>query len=73
LALIAGVLLVVRSPTSSSRTGSAAFAGAALANFIVSAAVHRGHWRPRLASLLQRLDHASILPLIAGSYTAFTG
>jgi hemolysin III len=72
LALAAGIVLVLLSPTGASRTGSIVFATSALANFTVSAAMHRGHWRPWLASLIERLDHASIFLLIAGSYTAFS-
>ena len=39
--------------------------------FTVSAVYHRGTWSPRTWSILQRLDHASIFLLIAGSYTPF--
>jgi len=72
LALSAGIVLVLLSPTRTSRTASGVFVASALVNFTVSAAMHRGNWRPWLASLLRRLDHASIFLLIAGSYTAFT-
>jgi hemolysin III len=74
LALAAGVVLVVLSPTASTRLGSAVFAASALALFTASATMHRGlgHWSPRTMLWLRRLDHASIFLLIAGSYTPFT-
>jgi hemolysin III len=72
LALGAGVVLFVLSPTDGSRAGSAIFAASALANFSVSAALHRGHWHERTMAVIRRLDHASIFVLIAGSYTPFT-
>jgi hemolysin III len=69
--LVAGTLLVLLSPTGASRLGSSIFAAAALANFAVSAAMHRGRWPPRTALTLRRLDHASIFLVIAGTYTPF--
>jgi hemolysin III len=72
LALAAGIVLVVLSPTTSTRVGSAIFAASALALFTASATMHRGHWSRRTALWLRRLDHSSIFLLIAGSYTPFT-
>jgi hemolysin III len=72
LALLAGVVLVTLSPPGAPRTGSAIFAACALVLFTVSATMHRGHWSPRMNTLLTRLDHACIFLLIAGSYTPFT-
>jgi hemolysin III len=72
LALAAGVVLVVLSPTAATRIGSAVFATSALVLFTVSAVYHRGTWSPRAWLLLRRFDHASIFLLIAGSYTPFT-
>jgi hemolysin III len=72
LALAAGIVLVVLSPTTSTRIGSAIFAASALALFTASATMHRGHWSKRTALWLRRLDHSSIFLLIAGSYTPFT-
>src|SRR4051812_30124238 len=72
LALIAGVVLVILSPTSATRTGSAIFAASAVLLFTASATMHRGRWSPRTNTILTRLDHASIFLLIAGSYTPFT-
>lgn len=72
LALAAGIVLVVLSPTTSTRVGSAIFAFSALALFTASATMHRGNWSKRTALWLRRLDHSSIFLLIAGSYTPFT-
>jgi hemolysin III len=72
LTLAAGVVLVVLSPTASTRIGSAVFATSALVLFTVSAIYHRGTWSPRVWRFLRRFDHANIFLLIAGSYTPFT-
>jgi hemolysin III len=70
--LAAGVVLVALSPTASTRVGSAVYAVCSVLLFTVSAVYHRGRWSPRVASLLQRFDHANIFLLIAGSYTPFS-
>ncbi len=72
LTLAAGIVLVVLSPTATSRIGSAVFATSALVLFTVSAIYHRGTWSPRVWRFLRRFDHANIFLLIAGSYTPFT-
>jgi hemolysin III len=72
LAILAGLVLVVLSPTPMTRTGSAVFAGTAALLFTVSAIYHRGRWGPRAWAVLRRFDHANIFLLIAGSYTPFT-
>jgi hemolysin III len=72
LTLAAGVVLVVLSPTATTRIGSAVFATSALVLFTVSAIYHRGTWSPRVWRFLRRFDHANIFLLIAGSYTPFT-
>jgi hemolysin III len=72
LALVAGIVLVILSPTSATRTGSAIFAASAVLLFTASATMHRGRWSPRTNTILTRVDHASIFLLIAGSYTPFT-
>ena len=72
LTIAAGVVLIVLSPTSASRVGSAVFMGSAVLLFSVSAIYHRGSWSPRVWAALQRFDHANIFLLIAGSYTPFT-
>ncbi|HET9858896.1 MAG TPA: hemolysin III family protein [Nocardioidaceae bacterium] len=72
LALAAGIVLIVLSPTPATRIGSAIFAASALALFTASATMHRGTWSERTGLWLRRLDHSSIFLLIAGSYTPFT-
>jgi hemolysin III len=72
LSLVAGIVLIVLSPTPMTRIGSAVFAVSSLTLFTASATMHRGRWSPRAGLWLRRLDHASIFLLIAGSYTPFT-
>jgi hemolysin III len=47
------------------------FTATAVHLFGFSALYHRGRWTPQVKALLQRLDHANIFILIAGSYTPF--
>ena len=72
LTLAAGIVLVVLSPTASTRIGSAVFATSALVLFSVSGIYHRGTWSPKVWRFLRRFDHANIFLLIAGTYTPFT-
>lgn len=72
LALVAGIVLIALSPTTTTRIGSAVFAGTSLLLFTVSAIYHRGTWSHRTWDILRRFDHANIFLLIAGSYTPFT-
>ncbi|HEU5042762.1 MAG TPA: hemolysin III family protein [Nocardioidaceae bacterium] len=72
LTLAAGIVLVVLSPTATTRIGSAVFATTAMVLFTVSGIYHRGKWGPRAWAFLRRFDHANIFLLIAGSYTPFT-
>ncbi len=72
LALAAGVVLIVLSPTLTTRVGSAIFAFTAFLLFTVSAIYHRGNWSARTWAFLRRFDHSNIFLLIAGSYTPFT-
>ena len=67
----AGIVLIVLSPTTETKVGSAVFIGSALLLFGVSAIYHRGTWKPAIWALLRRLDHSNIFILIAGTYTAF--
>jgi hemolysin III len=71
LALAGFVILVMLSPTTTTRVGSAVFAGSALLLFTTSSVYHRGTWSPRVWAFLRRMDHANIFVLIAGSYTPF--
>ena len=72
LAVAAGIVLIVLSPTLTTRVGSALFAGSAILLFTVSGIYHRGTWSRRTWEVLRRFDHANIFLLIAGSYTPFT-
>jgi hemolysin III len=72
LALAGGIVLIVLSPTATTRVGSALFAASALLLFGVSAIYHTGTWSPRVWTFLRRFDHANIFLLIAGTYTPIT-
>ncbi|MGH8880963.1 MAG: PAQR family membrane homeostasis protein TrhA [Stackebrandtia sp.] len=71
LAVIAGIVLFVLSPTADTRIGSGVFAVSAMLLFGGSALFHRGRWSPRTFDVLRRFDHANIFLLIAGTYTPF--
>lgn len=72
LTLAAGIVLIVLSPTTVTRIGSAVFIASALVLFTVSAIYHTGTWSPRTWAFLRRFDHSNIFILIAGSYTPFS-
>jgi len=72
LALAAGIVLILLSPTSTTRLGSITFASSAVLLFATSAVYHRGTWSPRRRSLLRRFDYCNIFVMIAGSCTAFS-
>ena len=72
LSVAAGIVLVTLAPTDRARVSTAVFAVSAALLFGVSAIYHRGHWSPRATAVLQRLDHANIFLIIAGTYTPFT-
>jgi hemolysin III len=69
VAAILGLLFILSSETARERTGAAVWAVAATALFAVSAAYHRGRWRPAVKAWWQRVDHSMIFVMIAGSYT----
>ena len=71
LVLAAGIVLIVLSPTATTKLGSALYAGSALLLFGTSALYHRGTWSPKMWQILNRLDHSNIFLFIAGSYTPF--
>lgn len=72
LALAGGIVLIVLSPTTTTRIGSIVFACSALLLFTVSAIYHTGNWSPRTWAFLRRFDHSNVFVLIAGSYTPIT-
>lgn len=69
VAAILGVLYLMLAETGRERTGIAVWAVAATGLFAVSAAYHRGPWRPAVKAWWQRVDHSMIFVMIAGSYT----
>lgn len=71
LAALAGLVLIVLSPTLQARIGAAVFTATGMLLFGVSAVYHRGVWSARVTRVLRRLDHSNIFLLIAGTYTPF--
>lgn len=69
LSLVFGTLLVVHTHGSSRVTASAIYAASVSALFGASALYHRGNWCATWRPRLQRLDHAMIFFLIAGTAT----
>ena len=72
LAVLLGAILVILAPDQRTRVSTAIFAVTASVLFGVSALYHRGRWSPRTRGVLQRLDHANIFLIIAGTYTPFS-
>ena len=72
LSVLLGAILVILAPDEKTRVSSAIFAVTASLLFGVSALYHRGTWSPRARSVLQRMDHANIFLIIAGTYTPFS-
>jgi hemolysin III len=68
----AGVGLVAWSQGVPAHLAAALFALSLVALFGTSATYHTGTWTPTIRERLQRLDHAMIFVLIAGSYTPIT-
>lgn len=69
LVQLAGLTLLVATPSLIGRVGIAVYLVAATALFGVSAAYHRGRWSAKADAVLRRLDHANIFLFIAGTYT----
>ena len=67
--LVASIVLVVLSPTPLAKWSTAVFGLTAVMLFGTSAVYHRGHWSPKVAGILRRLDHTNIFLIIAGTYT----
>ena len=68
-ALVLGTLLVLDSHGARARTATVIYAASVAGLFGASALYHRGNWTPLWSSRLQRLDHAMIFVLIAGTAT----
>jgi len=69
LAIPVGVLVVTLATSSRARVGAAIYAFGLVALFGVSGFYHRGSWSLTWQRRMQRLDHATIFVMIAGSYT----
>jgi len=69
VSLLAGLGLVAWAAPGASRVTAAVYALCLVALFGFSAAYHRPHWSPRARARMERLDHAGIYLLIAGTYT----
>lgn len=68
-AAVAGVVLIALAPAQPARLAAAVYSVTCMALFGVSAAYHRSPPASRRRALLARLDHVSILLIIAGTYT----
>lgn len=67
--LVLGMLLLVRAHGAAQTTAVAIYAASVSALFGSSALYHRGNWTDAWRGRLQRLDHAMIFFLIAGTAT----
>ena len=72
LCIPAGVLLILEARHAAGYVAAAIYVASMAALFGTSAAYHRGRWTERWRSRMQRLDHAMIFVLIAGTYTPLT-
>jgi len=68
----AGLALVLWSQGVPAHVAAALFAVSLAGLFGTSAIYHTGNWAPHMRARLQRMDHAMIFVLIAGSYTPIT-
>ena len=72
VAVVAGTVLVAVSDSGRELVATWIYAVALAAMFGVSALYHRVNWRStRVRTWMRRLDHSTILLLIAGTYTPF--
>jgi hemolysin III len=67
--LVLGTLLLVRARGPAQITAAAIYAASVSALFGISALYHRGNWTDAWRRRMQRLDHAMIFFLIAGTAT----
>lgn len=69
VALVLGIVLIVVANGWAAKISCAVFMASSLILFGMSALYHRINWSPPVKRVLQRVDHANIFLLIAGSYT----
>jgi hemolysin III len=69
LVLAAGIVLICLSPTPVARLAASIYALSGFLLFATSALFHRGNWSPVADRRFNRIDHANIYLIIAGSYT----
>lgn len=69
LVQLAGLVLLVATPSLVGRIGVGVYLIAASVLFGTSALYHRGRWSEKVGAVLRRLDHANIFLFIAGTYT----
>lgn len=69
LVIVLGTILVVRAEDAAGKISCAVFVVSSLILFGMSALYHRINWSPPVKRVLQRVDHANIFLLIAGTYT----
>jgi hemolysin III len=69
LAIPAGIVVISLADGTAARVGAVVYAVGLVALFGVSGIYHRGRWSQEWRRRMQRLDHATIFVMIAGSYT----
>ncbi|HUF52328.1 MAG TPA: hemolysin III family protein [Dehalococcoidia bacterium] len=71
VALAGSIVLMLLADTARAYAGGAIFAASLVTLYCVSGMYHSIPWGPRMRVIFQRLDHAMIFVVIAGSYTPF--
>jgi hemolysin III len=69
-AFVVGTLLILAArPDVPKQWSIGVFVGSSVLLFGTSALYHIGRWRPGVAAVMRRMDHANIYVVIAGTYT----
>jgi hemolysin III len=71
VSLVTGTILVLAAPSARATFAAVVYGLSVSALFAASALWHRGTWSAAMGRRIQRLDHAMIFLLIAGTYTPF--
>ena len=69
VAIAAGIVLITLADGAVAKWACAVFMATSVLLFGNSALYHRFDWGPRTKAVLKRIDHATIMLLIAGTYT----